>query len=73
MPLWKFQTSEFYLLIYMYCVLGRYRKDSYGGNSNPIHFEREGFASMSANFAVTKKFLITKFDYNRTFSRPLEN
>ena len=33
----------------IYSAVGKYRKNSFGGNSNPIRFEREGFASMSAN------------------------
>ena len=105
----------------MYSAVGRYRKNSYGGDSNAMGFEREGFSSMSAKiflgegmrypnpvltalnidyglthgsssgfsqivnnwqlgnltlrkiFAVTKKFLITKFDYHRSFSWPLEH
>ena len=32
----------------MYSAVGRYRKKSYGVNSNSMGFEREGFASMSA-------------------------
>ena len=32
----------------MYSAVGRYRKNSYGGDSNAMGFEREGFSSMSA-------------------------
>ena len=32
----------------MYSAVGRYRKNSYGGNSNPMGFGRECFSSMSA-------------------------
>ena len=42
----------------MYSAVGRYRKNSYGGDSNAMGFEREGFSSMSAKIFLGRGCVI---------------